>query len=50
MIVPARPREVTVPSFEKTWDNLKGYRASAGPYIMAQVKQNKNYESAGTDE
>jgi hypothetical protein len=45
MMVPARPREVTVPSLENTWDSLNGYRASAGPYIIAQVKQNAHWGS-----
>lgn len=45
MMVPARPREVTVPSFEKTCFSWKGYRASGGPYIIAQVKQNTNYST-----
>lgn len=43
MMVPARPREVTVPNFEKTWLSWKGCRASAGPYIIAQVKHTRNW-------
>lgn len=43
MIVPARPREVTVPSLEKAYLNRIGWKASRGPKNIAHMDEMANY-------